>query len=58
MAELDARRAELHGKAARTIQRLIRTYIARREFLSIHNAAVDLQACWRGTSFIYEIDFS
>ncbi|KMZ60261.1 putative Myosin XI [Zostera marina] len=48
MAELDARRAELHGKAARTIQRLIRTYIARREFLSIHNAAVDLQACWRG----------
>ncbi|KAL4335840.1 hypothetical protein GQ457_07G039760 [Hibiscus cannabinus] len=48
MAELDARRAEVLGNAARTIQRQIRTYIARKEFIELRKAAIMLQSCWRG----------
>lgn len=48
MAELDARRAEVLGNAARTIQRQIRTYIARRDFVVLRKAAIQLQSCWRG----------
>ncbi|KAG7988680.1 hypothetical protein I3843_03G199800 [Carya illinoinensis] len=48
MAELDARRAEVLGNAARIIQRQSRTYIARREFLEIRKAAIQLQSCLRG----------
>lgn len=48
MAELDARRAEVLGNAANKIQRQIRTYIARKEFISIRKAAIQLQSCWRG----------
>ncbi|GAB4838000.1 hypothetical protein Ancab_027527 [Ancistrocladus abbreviatus] len=48
MAELDTRRAEVLGNAARTIQRRGRTYIARREFISLRNAAIQLQCCCRG----------
>ncbi|KAL5822430.1 hypothetical protein ACOSQ4_020330 [Xanthoceras sorbifolium] len=48
MAELDARRAEVLGNAARTIQRQSRTYIARKEFISLRNAAVLLQSYLRG----------
>ncbi|XP_010937148.1 myosin-17 isoform X2 [Elaeis guineensis] len=48
MAELDARRAEVLGRAARIIQRQIRTYIARKEFLMLRKAAIHLQARWRG----------
>lgn len=47
MAELDARRAEVLGNAARVIQRQIRTYIARKEFISLRQAAIQLQSCWR-----------
>ncbi|KAI3447180.1 hypothetical protein Pfo_003845 [Paulownia fortunei] len=50
MAELDARRAEVLGNAARTIQRQIRTYIARKEFVSLRQAAIRLQSCWRAIS--------
>ncbi|KAH6828513.1 myosin family protein with Dil [Perilla frutescens var. hirtella] len=50
MAELDARRAEVLGKAARTIQRQIRTYIDRKEFVSLRQAAILLQSCWRAMS--------
>ncbi|CAH1448881.1 unnamed protein product [Lactuca virosa] len=50
MAELDARRAEVLGNAARIIQRQMRTYIARKEYISIRKAAIQLQACWRGLS--------
>ncbi|KAL3825345.1 hypothetical protein ACJIZ3_021374 [Penstemon smallii] len=50
MAELDARRAEVLGNAARTIQRQIRTYIARKEFASLRQAAIKLQSCWRAIS--------
>ncbi|KAB2072427.1 hypothetical protein ES319_A07G014900v1 [Gossypium barbadense] len=48
MAELDARRAEVLGHAARTIQRQIRTYIARKEFIALRKAAIMLQSHWRG----------
>ncbi|KAK4591212.1 hypothetical protein RGQ29_021419 [Quercus rubra] len=48
MAELDARRAEVLGNAARTIQRQIRTYIARKEFISLRKAAIQTQSHWRG----------
>ncbi|KMS96868.1 hypothetical protein BVRB_8g199440 [Beta vulgaris subsp. vulgaris] len=48
MAELDTRRIEVLGNAARKIQRHARTYIARREFISIRNAAVQIQSCCRG----------
>lgn len=48
MAELDARRTEVLGNAAKIIQRQIRTYIARKEFISLRKAAIQLQSCWRG----------
>ncbi|KAL8139816.1 hypothetical protein V2J09_005837 [Rumex salicifolius] len=44
MAELDARRTEVLGSAAKTIQRRIRTYIARKDFVSLREAAIKLQA--------------
>ncbi|KAG6769940.1 hypothetical protein POTOM_025607 [Populus tomentosa] len=50
MAELDARRTEVLGNAARTIQRQIRTYIARKEFISLRRAAFHLQSHCRGVS--------
>ncbi|CAN6563743.1 unnamed protein product [Malus baccata var. baccata] len=49
MAELDARRAEVLGNAARTIQRQIRTYVARKEFFALRKAAIQLQSYVRGT---------
>ncbi|KAG6532671.1 hypothetical protein ZIOFF_006521 [Zingiber officinale] len=48
MAELDARRAEVLGRAARTIQRQIRTYIARKEFLLLREASIQFQTFCRG----------
>lgn len=51
MAELDARRAEVLGNAARTIQRQIRTYIARKEFIAFRQAAIRLQSHSRGIFF-------
>ncbi|KAJ4836843.1 hypothetical protein Tsubulata_018472 [Turnera subulata] len=48
MAELDARRAEVLGNAARTIQRQIRTYITRKQFVSLRKAAISLQSYLRG----------
>ncbi|KAJ4823434.1 hypothetical protein Tsubulata_039524 [Turnera subulata] len=50
MAELDARRAEVLGNAARIIQRQMRTYIARKEFFSLREAAICLQSYCRGVS--------
>ncbi|GAB4853754.1 hypothetical protein Ancab_017947 [Ancistrocladus abbreviatus] len=47
MAELDTRRVEVLGNAARTIQRQGRTYIARRKFISMQNAAIKLQSWCR-----------
>lgn len=48
MAELDTRRAEVLGNAARKIQRHGRTYIARKEFISYRNAAIQIQSWCRG----------
>ncbi|KAK4432847.1 Myosin-17 [Sesamum alatum] len=50
MAELDARRAQVLGNAARTIQRQCRTYIARKNFNLLRQAAIQLQSCWRAIS--------
>lgn len=48
MAELDSRRAEVLGNAARIIQRQSRTYIARKEFIALRKAAITMQSCLRG----------
>ncbi|KAJ6843986.1 myosin-17-like [Iris pallida] len=48
MAQLDAKRAEVLGKAARTIQRQIRTHMARKEFIMLRKTAILLQSCCRG----------
>ncbi|XP_009395668.2 myosin-12-like isoform X1 [Musa acuminata AAA Group] len=47
MAELDARRMEVLANAARLIQRLIRTYLARREFLILRKTSIQMQKMWR-----------
>jgi myosin V len=49
MADLDARRAEVLGRAARIIQRQIRTYIARKQFAELKRSATQLQSFVRGT---------
>ncbi|KAJ1377258.1 P-loop containing nucleoside triphosphate hydrolase, partial [Sesbania bispinosa] len=43
MAELDARRAEVLAKAARRIQRQIRTHLTRKEFITLRNATIHIQ---------------
>ncbi|KAL9248001.1 hypothetical protein vseg_021368 [Gypsophila vaccaria] len=48
MAELDARRAEVLGNAAKTIQRRIRTHYARKQFIALREAAICLQSSLRG----------
>ncbi|KAK9691721.1 hypothetical protein RND81_09G214500 [Saponaria officinalis] len=48
MAELDARRAEVLGSAAKTIQRRIRTHYARKQFIALREAAICLQSSLRG----------
>lgn len=48
MAELDARRAEVLAKAARCIQRQIRTHLTRKEFLILRKATIHIQKLWRG----------
>jgi len=53
MAELDARRAEVLGNAARVIQRQIRTHIARKEFIELRRAAICLQSNLRGIVIPY-----
>ncbi|XP_038696506.1 myosin-17-like isoform X2 [Tripterygium wilfordii] len=50
MAELDARRAEVLGNAAKTIQRQIRTHMACKEFIGLRKAAIVLQSYCRGAS--------
>ncbi|XP_062073083.1 myosin-9 [Humulus lupulus] len=48
MAELDARRTEILGKSAKIIQLKTRTRIARRRFVSMQKASIDVQSFWRG----------
>ncbi|XP_027903170.1 myosin-15-like isoform X2 [Vigna unguiculata] len=45
---LDSRRAEVLDNAAKCIQRQLRMFIARRDFISIRAATLSLQACCRG----------
>lgn len=45
---LDARRAEVLDNAAKCIQRRLRTYHARRDFLLMRSTAIALQAYCRG----------
>ncbi|KAI5603286.1 hypothetical protein BDE02_01G209600 [Populus trichocarpa] len=47
MAELDARRAEVLANAVRRIQRQIRTYLTRKEFITLRRATIHLQKLWR-----------
>jgi myosin-5 len=53
MAELDARRSEVLGNAARIIQRQTRTHIARKEFIELRRAAISLQSNLRGTPILF-----
>ncbi|KAL0317533.1 UNVERIFIED_CONTAM: protein OPAQUE1 [Sesamum angustifolium] len=48
IAILDSRRAEVLDSAAKRIQGRLRTYLARREYVTMHIAAISLQACCRG----------
>ncbi|KAG4947683.1 hypothetical protein JHK87_043690 [Glycine soja] len=47
MAELDARRAEVLAKAAKLIQRQIRTHLARKEFITLRKTTIHIQKIWR-----------
>jgi len=49
---LDSRRAEVLENAAKHIQRQLRTFIARRDFISIRAATLSLQACCRGQLYL------
>ncbi|KAJ0580688.1 putative IQ motif, EF-hand binding, ankyrin repeat-containing domain superfamily [Helianthus annuus] len=48
MVELDTRRAEVLATAARRIQRKIRTYLKRKEFIILQKATIYMQNNWRG----------
>lgn len=50
---LDSRRAEVLDSAAKLIQGRLRTFLARRDFLSYQTAAISLQACCRGLVLIW-----
>uniref|UniRef100_A0A7N0ZY67 Myosin-12 n=1 Tax=Kalanchoe fedtschenkoi TaxID=63787 RepID=A0A7N0ZY67_KALFE len=47
MAQLDARRTEILANAAKRIQRQIRTYLVRKEFIAMRRAAIHMQKHWR-----------
>ncbi|CAK8544805.1 unnamed protein product [Lathyrus sativus] len=48
MAELDAQRAQVLSIAAKTIQRRVRTYQARRHYLALRKKTIYVQSLWRG----------
>ncbi|XXG90609.1 hypothetical protein AAC387_Pa12g2336 [Persea americana] len=48
MAELDARRSEVLGRSAAIIQRKVRSYFARKTFISLQRSTVQMQAICRG----------
>lgn len=49
MAELDARRSEILGRSAAIIQRKFRSHFAHKDFISLRQSAVQMQAICRGT---------
>ncbi|XP_042453154.1 myosin-6-like [Zingiber officinale] len=48
MAELDARRNEVLGRSAGTIQRKVRSYLARKNFIVLKNSVIQIQTICRG----------
>ncbi|XP_022899025.1 myosin-11-like isoform X2 [Olea europaea var. sylvestris] len=56
MAELDAHRALKLSNAAKTIQRKIRTHIARTHFLALQKSAICIQSLCRGRLACKEFD--
>lgn len=50
MAELDALRTEVLGRSATKIQRKVRSYLARKNFIQLRMSATQLQAVCRGIS--------
>ncbi|WJX12980.1 hypothetical protein P8452_03426 [Trifolium repens] len=48
IAELDARRAQLLGNAAKVIQRRVRTHQARKHYLTLRKKTIYAQSWWRG----------
>ncbi|XP_068659158.1 myosin-15 isoform X2 [Aristolochia californica] len=48
IAVLDSKRVEVLDNAAKLIQSHLRTFIARKDFISIRAAAITIQACCRG----------
>lgn len=50
MAQLDNRRAEVLNAAARTIQRKAQSFLGRRWFVRVRQAALTIQRCYRGES--------
>ncbi|XP_021280021.1 myosin-6-like [Herrania umbratica] len=48
MAELDTCRSEVLGRSASIIQRKIRSYLARRSFIVLHQSALQIQSACRG----------
>lgn len=51
MAELDARRAQVLGNAAKVIQQNIRTHQVRKHYLALQKKTIYLQSRWRGKIF-------
>ncbi|MQL71295.1 hypothetical protein Taro_003629 [Colocasia esculenta] len=56
MAELDAQRSEVLGRSANIIQRKVRSYLARRWFVSLRKSAIQIQSICRGelSRLLYE----
>lgn len=52
MAELDARRAKVLGTAAESVQRRIRSYIARKRFVAMKKASIQVQSIWKSTNIL------
>ncbi|KAJ6336110.1 hypothetical protein OIU78_012671 [Salix suchowensis] len=48
MAELDAKKARLLRNSARVIQRQIRTYTTRKDYIILRKSSIHIQSHWRG----------
>ncbi|PON36100.1 Myosin head motor domain containing protein [Parasponia andersonii] len=56
MAELDACRSEVLGRSASVIQRKVRSYLARKNFVLLQFSAVQIQALCRGQVARYQYE--
>jgi myosin-5 len=56
MAELDDRRTEVLGRAACIIQWKFRSYLTRQSFIMLRNAAINIQAVYRGQVARYRFE--